>query len=91
MGRLCKALLELLAADSDSADSQAGIALQTTHQELADRVGTTRESVTRALGSLRKTGLVRTSGRTLILLDLAAALSNVSRNPAQCDANHIGR
>jgi CRP/FNR family cyclic AMP-dependent transcriptional regulator len=79
MGRMCKALLELLAASSGeadpeagSADSGAGVVLQITHQELADRIGTTRESVTRALGSLRKTGLVRTNGRTLILLDLAA-------------------
>ena len=55
-----------------NADPKAGVALQITHQDLADRIGTTRESVTRALGSLRKTGLLRTSGRTLVLLDLDA-------------------
>ena len=63
MGRLCRALLEMDAG---------GDTLQLTHQDLADRIGATRESVTRALGSLRKTGLIRTSGHALVLLDPAA-------------------
>lgn len=65
--------------NASGAKAQAGVALQITHQELADRIGTTRESVTRALGSLRKTGLIQTSGRTLVPLDLAALRRRVQR------------
>lgn len=64
-GRLCRALLDMHAA-------AAGAPLHITHQELADRIGTTRESVTRALGSLRKTGLIRASGHSLLLLNTDA-------------------
>ena len=60
LGRLCQALLEVA---SDGAPRRV------THQQLADRIGATRESVTRALSSLRKTGLVRTEGSRLTLLD----------------------
>ena len=74
LGRLCKALLELapIGPEGTAPGESAGVLLRITHQELADRVGATRESVTRAIGSLRKTGLVRTEGRTLILLKLDA-------------------
>ena len=60
LGRLCKALLEL---------APEGSPKRITHQQLADRIGAPQESVTRALSSLRKTGLVRTSGSSLTLLD----------------------
>ena len=60
LGRLCKALLEM---------SPDGSPRRITHQQLADRIGATRESVTRALSGLRKTGLVRTDGSSLTLLD----------------------
>ena len=60
LGRLCKALLEL---------APDGSPKRITHQQLADRIGATRESVTRALSGLRKTGLVRTDGSRLTVLD----------------------
>ena len=73
LGRLCKALLELAADHGQkAADGPVKIARRITHQEMADRIGATRESVTRALAGLRQTGLIHTSGRTLVLLDLAA-------------------
>ncbi len=70
LGRLCKALLELAPDRGPNADrGPAEITLRITHQELADRIGATRESVTRALSGLRKTGLIHTSGSSLTLLD----------------------
>ena len=67
LGRLCKGLLEL--TPDDSLGSPVKRTVRITHQELADRIGTTRESVTRALSGLRKTGLIQTSGSRLVLLD----------------------
>lgn len=40
-----------------------------THAELAARIGTHREAISRELGWLRKAGVVVTEGRTLTLLD----------------------
>jgi len=73
LGRLCKALLELAPGCGPNMDSSpVEITLRVTHQRLGDRIGATRESVTRALSGLRKSGLVRTSGSVLTLLDLDA-------------------
>ena len=76
LGRLCKALLELtpdygpnIDGASNADRGTAEITLRITHQQLGDRIGATRESVTRALSGLRKTGLVRTRGSSLTLLD----------------------
>ena len=68
LGRLCKGLLEL-APDDSSDKGPVKRTVRITHQEIADRIGTTRESVTRALSGLRKTGLIQTSGSRLTLLD----------------------
>lgn len=45
------------------------IDLKITHQELAEMVGTSRETVTRAMARLRDEGLVEVSGRRITLLD----------------------
>jgi CRP-like cAMP-binding protein len=42
-----------------------------THRELADFIGTRRESVTVALNALEREGLVRVEDRTLVVIDLA--------------------
>jgi len=38
-----------------------------THQEIANRIGTTRETVTRMLKDLERQGLVRVEGREIVL------------------------
>lgn len=43
-----------------------------THQEIADYVASTRETVTLTLGELRRKGVVAFEGRRLLLLDRAA-------------------
>ncbi len=42
-----------------------------THAELAARIGTHREAISREIGWLRKAGILTTEGRTLTLLDMA--------------------
>jgi CRP-like cAMP-binding protein len=42
-----------------------------THRELADMIGTRRESVTLALNALEHDGLIETDGGTVVVRDLA--------------------
>ena len=51
--------------------SQVRITLPLTQQELADWVGSSREAVTKALGSLRSRGLIETHRRKIVILDPA--------------------
>jgi CRP-like cAMP-binding protein len=43
-----------------------------THSEVASRVGTAREQVTRELSRLARQGVLERAGRTLVLRDVAA-------------------
>ena len=65
--RLARLLLEL----ADAAPSPERFALQMTHQELASRLGTVREVVSRNLGRFQTEGLVRIEGRQICVLDRA--------------------
>lgn len=51
--------------------NRARLAPVPTHAELASRIGTSREQVTRELNALRRAGLLAREGRSLLLLDVA--------------------
>lgn len=61
-------LLPILARRFGGQDSGAVILPRLTHMDLASMVATTRESVTAALRSLRRRGLVRTEGQIISIL-----------------------
>jgi CRP-like cAMP-binding protein len=61
--RLAAQLLELSGDDSEAA-------LSATHQELADMLGTWRETVSKTMQEFRRRGLVASGRRRLILLDI---------------------
>jgi CRP/FNR family transcriptional regulator len=65
--RLARALLEF--RDQAGADL---FSMPVTHQELAQRLGTVREVVSRNLGRFQSEGVLRLAGRELQLLDRAA-------------------
>ncbi len=69
--RLALRLLELTTSDGVTEGSQVRITLPLTQQELADWVGSSREAVTKALGSLRSRGLIETHRRKIVILDPA--------------------
>jgi CRP-like cAMP-binding protein len=48
------------------------IKLPLTHEEIAECIGTTRETVTRALGEFKNRNLVAMQGSTLMISDRAA-------------------
>jgi CRP/FNR family transcriptional regulator, cyclic AMP receptor protein len=54
------------------------IDLKITHQELAEMVGTSRETVTRVLAHLREQGIIEITERRMTLLDPKALLSESS-------------
>ncbi|NWG14226.1 MAG: winged helix-turn-helix domain-containing protein, partial [Acidobacteria bacterium] len=45
------------------------IDLKITHQEIAEMVGTSRETVTRTLARLQKEEIIKVEGRRIILMD----------------------
>ena len=51
-----------------SEDGTVRIALNLTHQDLADLIGTSRETLTKELGVLADIGLVRVAHRTVTLV-----------------------
>lgn len=53
-----------------SAPTPRGTAAGVTHQQLADALGSAREVVTRALGALRRAGVVETSPGRVVITDM---------------------
>lgn len=54
-----------------------GFKMSLTHEELAQMVGTTRETVTRVLARFRKQGLIQVRGATILVYNMAA-LQNIA-------------
>jgi CRP-like cAMP-binding protein len=79
--RVYRELLRL--AEPDPADPSAWrIAELPTQHDIASRVGATRETVARALGQILTSGVVRRSGRTLLIRD-RAMLEQLGHPPDQ--------
>jgi CRP-like cAMP-binding protein len=68
-GRLVD-ILGRLAADHglDEGDGSVRLGLDLTHKDLADLIGTSRETLTKELGVLADVGLLRVAHRTIVLL-----------------------
>jgi CRP-like cAMP-binding protein len=84
LGARLLALAEALETESDWLDLRHGFR----HQELAEMMGVQRETVTRAIGSLRKLGLVATAGRGPIRIHRAQMRRFLGEDLAE---PHIGR
>ncbi|MGE5285055.1 MAG: Crp/Fnr family transcriptional regulator [Actinomycetota bacterium] len=65
--RLAKILLKLGAEHGVKTPRGILLSLRLTHEELADLIGTTRETVTTQLGRFRRMGLIRREGKSLLL------------------------
>ena len=60
-----------LARDAGMDGNTARIDPAPRHSEIASRISTNREQVTRELSALRKQGLVETAGRAIVIRDVA--------------------
>jgi CRP-like cAMP-binding protein len=67
--RLASVLLNLTVLPSPQAETQP-VVVRYTHQQLAEMVGSYRETVTKALGDMREAGMIRVEDDTIILTDL---------------------
>jgi CRP-like cAMP-binding protein len=70
LGRVAQTLLELAAAHGTE-ESAGGlrIGVKITQQQMAEQLGTTRESVNRALSSLKSVQAIRLDGRQIVVLN----------------------
>ena len=70
-GKLARLLLSWVGHDA-SKDSEVRIHAPVTHEEMAQRIGASRETVTRLLSELRKKDLIRLDGTTLVIKNRTA-------------------
>ena len=66
--RLAHLLLDLAKFDGVPNDRQIHIRAQLTHQEMADLIGCSRETVSTTVGQFRDQGLIGTEARTITIL-----------------------
>lgn len=76
--RLAHLLIEL--SKSDGVKEAQGIRLRAklTHQEMANLIGCSRETVSTTLGQFRDDGLIHMDGRTIVILNPDALARLVS-------------
>jgi CRP-like cAMP-binding protein len=89
--RLVHLLLELADDYGEPTSEGTRIRLKVSHQDLADVIGTTRESVTLRLGELQREGLVKVVRRTIVVTDrprLAETIGDV--RPATSRTAEVG-
>jgi CRP/FNR family transcriptional regulator len=76
--KLAKLLLEWC-MKSDAADAGARIKMGFTHEELAEMIGTSRETVTRMLKTFRDRGLIVVEGNDLLVPDKLRLRASIGR------------
>jgi len=67
--RLARLLLELSAGFGGSTDHGTRLHFRITHQELANLIGSTRETVSAILGDFKRKGLIRQDHRLITIRD----------------------
>jgi len=72
--KLARFLLEWVATHGGSSSGKGRVPIRVTHEEIAQRIGASREAVTRLLGGLRRQRIIRHEGAHLEILDRDALL-----------------
>ncbi len=70
--RLAKLLLDWSAQNGEAAKAEPHVKLAFTHEEMAQMIGTSRETVTHLLSDLKKRQIVQKKGSILIIRNKAA-------------------
>src|SRR5579864_1770855 len=70
--KLAKLLLEWSSRNGEAVKSEPRLKLALTHEEIAQMIGTSRETVTRLFADLKKRQIVQTKGSTLLIRNKAA-------------------
>lgn len=70
--KLAKLLLEWTAKNGEGAKQEPRIKLALTHEEIAQMIGTSRETVTRLFAEMKKRQIVQAKGSTLVIRNKVA-------------------
>jgi CRP/FNR family transcriptional regulator, cyclic AMP receptor protein len=76
--KLAKLMLEWCAKSGKETDKGISLKLTLTHEEIAQIIGSSRETVTRLLGDFKNRQLIQIKGSTLIIRNLPALQTMVS-------------
>jgi CRP/FNR family transcriptional regulator len=71
-GKLARLLLSWTRPESERTERETHVPESLTHEEMAQMIGASRETVTRLLGDLKKKEFIRVEGSTLIIRDRPA-------------------
>jgi CRP/FNR family transcriptional regulator, cyclic AMP receptor protein len=78
--KLAKLLLEWTLKNGESIKTEPRLKLRLTHEEIAQMIGTSRETVTRLFAELKKRQILQAKGSTLVIRNTAALREIASRN-----------
>lgn len=70
--KLASLLWDWSSKNGEAARPEPRLKLRLTHEEIAQMIGTSRETVSRLFGELKKRNIVQSKGSTLLILDMAA-------------------
>jgi len=73
--KLAKLLIEWSSKNGESQKQEPRLTLSLTHEEIAQMIGTSRETVTRLFADLKKRQILQTKGSTLVIRNKAALRS----------------
>ncbi len=78
--KLARLLLEWSSKNGDSTKPEVRLKLKLTHEEIAQMIGTSRETVTRLFADMKKRQIVQSKGSTLVIRNAAALRGMASQN-----------
>ncbi len=78
--KLAKLLLEWSCKNGEGAKAEPRLKLRLTHEEIAQMIGTSRETVTRLFADLKKRQILQSKGSTLVIRNTMALRGIASQN-----------
>jgi CRP/FNR family transcriptional regulator len=78
--KLAKLLLEWSSKNGDGPKAEPRLKLRLTHEEIAQMIGTSRETVTRLFADMKKRQIVQSKGSTLVIRNTAALRELANHN-----------
>jgi CRP/FNR family transcriptional regulator, cyclic AMP receptor protein len=78
--KLAKLLLEWSSRNGEAAKAEPRVKLRLTHEEIAQMIGTSRETVTRLFAEMKRRQIVQSKGSTLVIHNTAALREIANHN-----------
>lgn len=78
--KLAKLLVEWSAKNTENSRTEARLRLRLTHEEIAQMIGTSRETVTRLFADLKRHQIVQTKGSTIVIRNPGALRGIANHN-----------